>query len=67
MPGRLNVEQHQVDVLLFHDLKRSFAGGHTQHPVILPQHRCQRLAHPLVVVDDEERLAAFGHGRRRVY
>ena len=56
-----DVEQHQVDVLLLHHLERGFAGRGPQHAVVAPQDRRQRLAHSLVVVDDEHGLAAFGH------
>ena len=60
-PRQLDVQQHEVDVLLLEDLQRRFTGGHAQDAVILAQHGGHRVAHPLVVVDDEQRLAAVGH------
>ena len=59
-----DVEQHQVDVLLLHHLEGRFAGGGAQHAVVALEHRRQRLAHPLVVVDDEDGFPAFGHAGR---
>ena len=60
--GQADVQHHEVDGLLLHDLQRSLARRHPQNAVVLAQDRGHRLAHPFVVVDDEERLAAFGHG-----
>jgi hypothetical protein len=65
--GKAHVEQQKVDVFLLHDLQGELARGRAQHAVVAPQHRHERVAHSLIVVDDEQRLAAVGHPRWRVY
>lgn len=62
-PRQADIEQHELDVLLFHDLESRLARGCAEHAVIAPQDRVQRIPHPLVVVDDEDGLPAFGHTR----
>ena len=62
MPGSPDVEQHQIDVVVLHDLQRRLAGAGLEHAVVAPQDRRQRLARGFVDVDDEHGLAAFGHG-----
>ena len=58
------VEQHQVDLFLFHHLQGGLARGGPQHAVLALQESGQRVAHTLVVIDDEDGLPAFGHSGR---
>src|SRR5581483_11143821 len=58
------VEQHQIDFLAVEHRQRRLAARHLQHPVVPLEDRRQRVAHPLVVVDDEDRLGLVGH---RIY
>ena len=64
MPGRLTSSSIRSTSSFSIICSAGFAGGGAQHAVVAPQHRGQRLAHPLVVVDDEDGLAAFGHAGR---
>ena len=56
--GQVRVEDHQVDVLLLHHLERAFAGAGAKDAQIAAQRAGERLAHHLVVVDDQQGLAA---------
>jgi hypothetical protein len=60
--GQADVEHHQVDVLLLHHLKRGFARSLPAAPGNRGRSTAgQRIAHPLVIVDDEDGLAAVRH------
>ena len=59
-----DVEQHQVDVFAVQDGQRGLAARHAQHAVLALEDRRQRVAHPLVVVDDEDSLGFMAHGLR---
>ena len=59
-----DIEHHQVDVLFFHDLQRGLAGGGFQNAEVAPEKRQQRFAHPFVIINDEDGLAALWHRRR---
>ena len=60
--GQADVEQHEVDVLAVEDRQRGFAARDAQHAVLALEDRGQRVAHPLVVVDDEDGLRLVAHG-----
>ena len=60
----VDVEEHQIDVLFSHHQEAGLAGRRPKHPVIPPQHGGQRLAHPLVVVNDEDGFLPIGHAGR---
>ncbi len=59
--GKPDVEQNQVDVLVFQQGKRRFAAGHRQHAVIALEDGGDRVPHPLIVVADQDGLRG-GHG-----
>jgi hypothetical protein len=59
--GKVHVEEHQIDVFLLRDLEGGLPGRHAQDAIVLAEDGGHGVAHPLVVVDDEERLAALGH------
>ncbi len=54
--GQAHVEQDQVDVFLAQEHEGGLAARHRQHAVIPLQDRRQRVAHPLVVVADQDGL-----------
>ena len=54
--AQVDLEQHQVHVFLLHHLEGGLAGRGSQHAVVAPQGGCQRFAHLLVAVDDEQCL-----------
>ena len=56
-----HVEQQQVDVLLVQHGQRGFAARDAQHAVLALENRGQRVAHPLIVVDDEDGLQLGSH------
>ena len=56
--GQVRVEDHEVDVFLLHHLESALAGGGAKDAKIAAQESGERLAHRLVVVDDEQGLAA---------
>ena len=62
--GQANVEQHQLDVFLLHQLQRHLTGRRAQHVVVALQHGRQRVAHSLIVVDDEDGLSSGRHAGR---
>ena len=62
-----HVEQHQIDVFAVQNRERGFAGRCAQHSIVAPENRIQRVTHPLVVVDDEDRLRLGIHGESSGY
>ena len=59
-----DVEQHHVHVLAVEDGQPALARRRAQHAVLAAQDRRQRVAHPLVVVDDEDCLGAWSQQGR---
>src|SRR5262249_28034784 len=51
-----HVEENQIHVVAYEDAERCFTALRAQHPVLALQNRCEGVAHPLVVVDDEDGL-----------
>jgi len=60
-----DVEEHQVDVFAIQDGKRGLARRRAQHAIIPPEDGVQRVTHPLVIVDDEDRFRLGIHGRKQ--
>jgi hypothetical protein len=63
--GQPDVEQHEVDVLFPQQRQRGFPARRGQDAVVGFEDRREDLPHPLVVVDDEDRLGLGAHDRRR--
>ena len=61
--GQADVEQDQVDVLALEERQRRLAARHRQDAVVALEDRGQRIAHPLIVVADQDGLGGPGHGR----
>ena len=59
-----DVEQHHVHVLAVENGQPGLARRRAQHAVLAPQDRRQRVAHALVIVDDEDCLGARSHRSR---
>ena len=59
--GQADVEHHQIDVLAVEDRQRRLAARHAEHPVITLQDCGQRVPHPFIVVDDEDRFWLLAH------
>jgi hypothetical protein len=58
--SKANVEQNQIDVFLLQQRQRRFSARHHQDAVVALQDGADRVAHPLVVVADENRFCG-GH------
>ena len=58
-----DVEQQEVDVFAIEDRQRGFAGRDAEHAILAFEDRSERIAHPFVVVDDEDGLRLGAHGR----
>ena len=65
-PRQAHVEQNQIDVFAIQDREGGFATGHAEHVVVTLQDRRQRVAHALVVVDDEDGFRLMNHRVREV-
>ena len=51
----------QVDVFAVEDRERRFAARHPQHAILALEDRGQRVAHPFVVVDDQDGFGLMAH------
>ena len=65
--GKAHVEEHQIDVLAIQDGERGFARRRAQHAIVPPEDGVQRVTHPLVIVDDEDRFRLGIHGENSRY
>jgi hypothetical protein len=63
--GEADVEEQEVHVLLVHHGEGRLAGAGLEDAEIAAQDGRERIAHPLVVIDDQHRLALRVHGRPR--
>jgi hypothetical protein len=61
-----DVEQDQIDVLLLEQRQCRFAARDGQHAVIALQDGGDGVAHPLIVIANQNRLRVRGHGRGRL-
>ena len=61
-----DVEQDEIDVLLLQQRQRRLAARHRQHAIIPLEDGGDRVAHPLIVVADQDRSceAAMAEMRR---
>ena len=59
--GQPDIEQNQVDVLAIQNGQSRLSAATREHAVLPLQNRGQRVAHPLVVVDDEDGLGLVAH------
>ena len=59
--GQPHVEQHQIDVFAIQNRERGLAARYAQDAVLTLQNGRECVAHPLVVVDDEDRFWLMGH------
>ena len=62
--GKPDVEQDEIDVFAIEDRQRRFAARHAQHAVFAFEDCRERVPHPLVVVDDEDRFGFGAHELR---
>ena len=65
--GQAHVEEHQIDVLAVQDGERRLARRRAQHAIVPPEDGVQRVTHPLVIVDDEDRFRLRIHGENSPY
>ena len=66
-PRKAHVEQNQVDVFTVENRQRGFAAGDPQHAILALENRRQRVAHTLIVVDNEDRLRFLSHSNQKSY
>ena len=60
-PRQVYVEQNQIDVFAIQNGESRFAARHTKHVVVALQNAGQRIAHTLIVVDDEDGFGLVDH------
>jgi hypothetical protein len=61
-PGEPDVEQHQVDARTRQHRLGGFGARFDQYVVVALEDGGERVAHPLVVIDDEQRFRRSRHG-----
>jgi hypothetical protein len=59
-----DVEQHEIDVFFVDHLQCGLAGRGAEHAVIALEQCCERVAHSLVIVNNQHGFSAFRHRRR---
>ncbi len=64
--GQADILQHDVDFLLAEHGERGLAARHRQDPVVAPEDGRDRLAHPLIVVANQDGFRGRRHGIGRL-
>jgi hypothetical protein len=59
--GQADVEEHEIDVALAQDVEAGLGRRDRLHGVVALEDRFERIAHPLVVIDDEQGLRRRRH------